>query len=185
MPNAGAAPARYDSMSDEIENGTPVTERRKVGGELVIPVAGLIFTLYYFSTILDSPWTAQISAFFVGSILTGLILAFLVRTILDVRAGRSSLGLGALIEPISLLPKRLILLGLTLAYIWLIHVLGFTITTFLFMSTAMALLTDGKRFWFIVMLSASLSLAGWALFILAFDTRFPKGPFEVLMERMF
>ena len=171
-------------MSEQTESGTPAPEKRQVGGELVIPVAGLIFTIYYFSTILDSPWTAQISAFFVGAILITLILAFLLRTLLDVRAGRSALGLGSLIEPVSLLPKRLVLLGLTLGYIWLIHVLGFTITTFLFTSTAMALLTGGKRLRFIILLSAIVALAGWALFILAFDTRFPEGPFEVLMERM-
>ncbi len=30
------------------------------------------------------------------------------------------------------------------------------------------------------LVSAALSLAGWLLFIVAFDTRFPHGPFETL-----
>lgn len=171
-------------MNDEPDKSSPAPERRQVGGELVIPIAGLIFTLYYFSTIIDSPWTAQISAFFVGAILIALIAAFLIRTVLDVRQGKSQLGAGPIAEPRVLLPKRLILLGLTLAYIWLIHILGFTITTFLFNAAAMALLTNGKRLLFIILLSASVAVAGWALFIYAFDTRFPEGPFELMMERV-
>ncbi len=45
-------------------------EKKHVGGELVIPVAALIFTIYYFVTIIDVPWTAQVSALFVGTILS-------------------------------------------------------------------------------------------------------------------
>ena len=41
-------------------------EKKSIGGDLVIPGAAVILTLYYFSTILESPWTAQVSAFFVG-----------------------------------------------------------------------------------------------------------------------
>ena len=49
----------------------------------------------------------------------------------------------------------------------------------------MALLSDGKRIGFIIGLSAAVAVAGWALFILAFDTRFPVGPFERLMQSIF
>ena len=38
-------------------------------GEIIIPLFGVLFTAYYFSTILDSPWTAQVNAVLVGSIL--------------------------------------------------------------------------------------------------------------------
>jgi hypothetical protein len=34
----------------------------------------------------------------------------------------------------------------------------------------------------IVILSAVMALGGYAVFILAFDTRFPRGPFEALMK---
>ena len=163
----------------------PPAEKRHVGGELIVPVAGLLFTIYYFSTIIDSPWTAQVSAFFVGAILIALIVAFLVKTAIEYRAGLVDLKAGAIAEPRELLPKRLILFGLTLGYIYVIHLLGFTLTTFLFMAAAMALLSNGRRLGFIVALSAVMSLAGWALFILAFDTRFPLGPFEWLTEALF
>lgn len=170
-------------MSDETDE-KPASDRRPVGGELIIPVAGLAFTAYYFSTILDSPWTAQVSAFFVGTILTALILAFLVKTAIAYSSGLVDFRLGAVGEPRGFMPKRLILLALTIGYIFTIHLLGFTLTTFLFMTTAIAVLADGRRLGFIVGLSAVVSLAGWALFILAFDTRFPVGPFERLMDTL-
>lgn len=169
-------------MSENTGSGPPADEKRHVGGELIIPVAGLLFTLYYFSTILDSPWTAQVSAFFVGAILIALILAYFVKIFFEYRRGLVDLSAGAVVAPVSLITKRLLLFLLTIGYIIVINYLGFTITTFLFMTAAMALLSDGKRIGFIICLSAIVAFAGWALFILAFETRFPVGPFERLME---
>ena len=34
----------------------------------------------------------------------------------------------------------------------------------------------------ITMISAAMALGGWALFIWAFDTRFPRGWFETTMQ---
>ena len=169
-------------MSEAQGGGSPAGDKRHVGGELIIPIAGLLFTIYYFSTIIHSPWTAQVSAFFVGAVLIALIVAFLVKTGLDHRRGLVDFGAGPIAEPLALLPKRLMLLALTVGYIYIIHLLGFTLTTFLFMLAAMALLADGKRLGFITLLSAVVALGGWALFILAFHTRFPAGPFEQLMR---
>ncbi len=171
-------------MSEGTDGGSPENKRRHAGGELVIPVAGLLFAIYYISTILGTPWTAQVSAFFVGAILISLIVAFFIKTALACIAGEADLALGNLIEPVSFLPKRIILFGLTIGYIVVIHYLGFTLTTFIFLAASMALLSDGRRIGFIFLLSAIVSLVGWALFILAFDTRFPSGPFEVLMEAL-
>jgi len=60
--------------------------------------------------------------------------------------------------------------------------LGFTITTFLFLSIAMLILNDWRKKRFIILLSAVLSLGGYLLFIVAFKTRFPAGPFETFMK---
>lgn len=160
------------------------SEKKPIGGELVIPVAALLFTLYYFSTIINSPWTAQVSAFFIGTVLIVLVLAFAIKSARAVRRGEASLGLGALITPMSYIPKRLILLGLTLGFIVLVQWGGFTLSTFVFLALAMLCLNDGRRKGFILALSAALALGGYLLFILAFETRFPKGPFEQLMETM-
>ena len=155
-----------------------------VGGQLIIPVAGLLFTLYYFSTIIGSPWEAQVAAFFVGTILILLIMAFLIRTASRLLQGQADLGLGALFGDRPLMLKRLALFALTLGYLLLIDYLGFTITTFLFLSAAMLTLGANEKPLRTLGIAAAVSLAGWLLFIVAFDTRFPEGPFELLMERL-
>ena len=157
-------------------------EKKHVGGELVIPVAALLFTIYYFITIIDVPWTAQVSALFVGTILIVLIGVFVVKTVKSVRAGEADYGMQALIQPVSYIPKRLILFAITFGFIVFVEHLGFTITAFLFLSSAMLLLGNGQKKGLIVALSAIVSLAGWALFIWAFETRFPAGPFENFMK---
>ena len=165
-----------------VQPGAGHREKRHVGGDLIIPIAGLLFTAYYFSTIWNSVWTAQVSAFFIGAILTLLNVIFLIKTGIGLRRGDVDLKAGAIGEPRGLMPTRYILLALTIGYIITVQFAGFTLTTFLFMAAAMSLLTRGKRIGFIIALSAVFSFAGWALFIYAFRTRFPIGPFERLME---
>ena len=161
---------------------TKVPEKKPIGAELIIPGAALLFTLYYFWTIIDVPWIAQVSAVFVGSILVLLVVAFLIRTAFAVRRGEASLGLGDLIEPRWFLPKRLGLFALTLGYVVVIRWGGFTLTTFVFLALAMLLLGDGRRKRLILALSAVLSIGGYLLFVVAFSTRFPEGPFETLVK---
>lgn len=172
-------------MSDNDDSGRTERGPKASGGELIIPIAGLIFTIYYFSTIWNSPWEAQVAAFFVGFILVALILLFIGQTAVNLARGRTRLDLTPLIQPVGLNLKRLVLLGLTLGYILLIRHLGFTITTFLFLSGAILLLAKPKRPAFMIGISAVMALAGYALFIAAFGVRFPRGPFEELMRGIF
>ncbi len=170
-------------MADPTSDDSP--PKKHLGGELVIPVTALLFTAYYFTTIIDVPFSAQVSALFVGSILILCVVALLVRSTLQIRRGEADLGLGGLMQPVSYIPKRLIMLGLTLAYIFLIQWGGFTITTFAFLLCAMLTLNEGRRKGFILLLALFLSLGGWLLFVVAFETRFPEGPFELLMKGVF
>ena len=161
------------------------SERKSVGSDLVIPLAALCFTIYYFYTIINAPWTAQVAAFLVGSVLIVLVILFVVKCIRSLNAGVGALNVDTLIEPKAYVPKRLGLLVLTLAYNFIVPTLGFTITTFLFLNMAMLLLGGGKKKRFILFLSTILSLGGYLLFIVAFKTRFPAGPFETLMKGFF
>jgi hypothetical protein len=170
-------------MTDNNETEKP--GRRSLGGELVIPIGAFVFTLYYFYTIIDVPRIAQISAFFVGTILIFLLILLGLRIGKEVKAGRADLRIGPLVEPKSFIPKRLALLGLTLGFIFLVEWLGFTLTVFTFLSLAMLLLSGGKNKRMIFGVATVLSLGGYLLFIVAFHTRFPAGPFEQLMERLF
>lgn len=166
-------------MDNEANRDKP--EKKHIGSDLIIPVAALIFTLYYFSTIIHSPWTAQVSAFFIGSVLIALIVAFLVMNGMSILRGKADLGLSRLTEPMSFMPTRMALLALTIAYIYVIHIAGFTITTFVFLSAAMMILSGGRRWLFILILSAILAVGAYFLFEYTFEVRFPKGPFEYMM----
>jgi hypothetical protein len=68
------------------------------------------------------------------------------------------------------------------AYVVLIESLGFTLTTFLFLAISMLILAKGRNPVFIMAISAVMALGGWAVFIWAFDTRFPRGWFENMMR---
>lgn len=167
-------------MDNESNSGEP--EKKHIGSDLVIPVAALAFTLYYFSTIVDLPWTAQVSTFFIGGVLVAVIAAFAVFNTLAVMRGEADLGFQRLTEPLSFMPRRAALFALTIGYIIVVEWAGFTITTFFFLISAMMVLNRGRNWKFIIALSTTLAIGGYFLFVYAFEVRFPKGPFELMME---
>lgn len=155
---------------------------RQLGGELVIPVLAIGFTLYFFSSIWHSPWTAKVSAFFIGGILLLVCSLFILRTIAWLRRGEGTLGFANLINRDDIRSGRLGLFAATIGYVLVIGHLGFTLSTFLFLAISMGVLSRGRRLPFIVFIAAVIALIGWAVFILAFDTRFPRGWFEITMK---
>ncbi len=163
--------------------------KRPAGGDLILPVAALAFTIYYFSTIWTSPWEAQVAAFLVGSILILLIVILLIRTARELAMGRADLRVADLLGDRTIYPRRLGVLGLTIAYLVGIDWLGFTLTSFLFLFCAMTLLEDAdrtlKRLPHFAIVAATLSLVGWFVFIRSFDARFPRGPLESLLGSVF
>ena len=167
------------------QSGRQKPAPRAIGGELIIPVAALLFTIYYFTTIIDVPWSAQVSAFFIGTILILLIIIFTIRTVLALRRSEVSLRLGEILEPVSFIPRRIALAALTIGYSVFIGWAGFTLTTFVFLALAMLVLNEGRRKGLIFTMAAVFAIGGWLLFIVAFETRFPAGPFELLMKGMF
>ena len=157
-------------------------KKPSLGGEFVLPFAGVVFTLYYFTTIIDSPWTAQVSALFIGTILLLLSIIFFIKKGLEISRGEATFKFDTLFSRADITTGRLALLFITLGYAILIEWGGFTITTFFFLFFSMTVLNKGQSKGFIAALSAAMSLGGYLLFILAFETRFPRGPFESFME---
>ncbi len=160
----------------------PDSPKRQLGGESVIPALAIAFTLYFFSTIWNSPWTAQVSTFLIGGILLLVCAIFFVQAGLVLRSGQGNLGFGNLITREDISSGRVGLFATTVGYCILIDHLGFTLTTFLFLSSSMFILSRGRNAAFISLISAAMALAGWAVFIWAFDTRFPRGWFENMMK---
>ncbi len=155
---------------------------RHLGADLVIPVLAVIFTLYYFSTIWNSPWTAQVSAFAIGGVLLLLCGLFCLKVARQFMHGEGRFTFTSLVNFEDVRTGRVALLFTTVGFCWLIDDLGFTLTTFLFLWLSMAILGAFKRLVLVTVVSAIMSLGGWAVFIWAFDTRFPRGWFENLMQ---
>ena len=159
-------------------------EKRQIGGELIIPVLALIFTLYYISTVINSPWTAQLNAYMVGSVLIVLVLLFFGFALREVLARRATLGASNLLAPYAILPKRLAFMGLSLGYLLVMDWLGFTLTTFLFMGSSMYVLGNGRRpgaYLLTAIISAAIALG---VFVILFQKRFPKGPIEYFVQAL-
>lgn len=159
-------------------------EKRQIGGELIIPVLALIFTLYYISTVINSPWTAKLNAYMVGSVLIVLVLLFIGYAAWQVLKGRATLGAANLFAPYDILPKRIGFIALSLGYLIAMPWLGFTLTTFVFMAGSMLLLGGGRRP--ILSVAAAVVMAAIALgvFVVLFQKRFPKGPVEYLIQAL-
>jgi hypothetical protein len=158
--------------------------RRDLGAELIIPVVALAFTLYYFHSIAEAPWTAKVSTYLIGGILILLVAIFAVKCAIGAIRDGARFGFGVLLAPGSLLPQRLALLVITVGYVYALEFGGFTLTTFVFLYLAMLLLGGRAVLRTALLLATAYAIGGYLLFILAFDTRFPRGPFETLVERV-
>jgi hypothetical protein len=145
-------------------------------------VLAVAFTLYFFTTIWNSPWTAQVNAFLIGGILLLVCAIFFVRSIFWLRSGEANLGMNNLFSMDDIRTGRIGLFLTTLGFCIFIDWLGFTLTTFLFLFLSMVILSKGEYWIRALMASAALSLGGWAVFIWAFQTRFPRGWFEETMR---
>ncbi len=170
-------------MAAESAPGTG--ERRARGAELLIPLLAFAFTVYYVWSIQGTPWTAKVSAYLIGSILVLLLAVFSVRVLVEVARGRAGLGVGAIAAPRTFLVRRLTLLVLTLAYVLVLEWGGFTLTTAVFLYLAMLVLGGWRIQRAALALSLTYALGGYLLFVVAFQTRFPAGPFENLMKQLF
>jgi hypothetical protein len=160
------------------------TKKRSVGAELVIPVMAAGYALYYIYTILDYPMEAQINGLFLGLVLCSLVAVLLVRVAAQWFRGEVDFGMHRLLAPLSMIPSRLVFLGLTIAYIVVIPWVGFTLTTFLFILGS--LLALGVRSKKLLVLMPLLSAAGgYVFFIAMLNTRFPKGPIENFLAGVF
>ena len=171
-----------DVMTDKSESEK---QQKTVGGDLVIPIAGIVFTIYYFYSIIDAPWTAQVGAVFIGSILILLCLLFLAKQFKSIFSGEARWAWGKLISPSAYVPKRLTLLGLTVIYIAVLPWGGFTLTGFVYLYLAMLVLGGPQVKWPALFVSLAFALGGFLLFVVAFQVRFPQGPFEHLVKAIF
>ncbi len=155
---------------------------RNILPDCIIPGIAVCFTIYYLTTITEVPWISQASAIIVSGLLLASIAAFALRSYVRIKKGQESLhfeGIGLALSGRGLVNvKRLVLLALTIGYVWIIDSWGFTITTFCFVFFGILLLSSLANWKRALLVSLSCSLIGYIVFIYFFKTRFPAGPVE-------
>lgn len=158
-------------------------DRMQVGSDLIIPVAGICYAIYYVSSVWDFPAEAQRSGFFLAGLLVSLCLIFFLRIAIRAVKGEVDLEFESLLGPAEGRWRRLGFVGLIGGYLVTVQTLGFTLTTFafLFIGSLLAGLDSVRR---AATFAAIAAIAGWVFFIVVLGTRFPLGPFEALMAQL-
>lgn len=158
--------------------------RKGVGADLILPLMAAGYAVYYLYTITDFPWEARINGTFIALVIWLLVGIFLIRTALRLRRGEVTLRATGILQPIAKLPVRVLFVVLTALNILLIPWLGYTLTVMLFLLSAMWLLgvRDVKP---LVIIPLAAGTVGYVFFIVALDTRLPKGPVEWLLQWLF
>lgn len=142
--------------------------------EFLIPVGGLVFAVYYLSTIWNLPWAAKMSGLFLAIAVLVLCVMFFARAIPAVSHGRLTTSFGDVFGRGMLLVRRFGVIALTALYVVLLPVLGFTLATFLFLLSAIWLLgVRSKRH--LLGVPFGLAAAGYLLFIVALSSDLPEG----------
>jgi hypothetical protein len=160
------------------------TKGQAIGADLVIPALAVAFALYYFSTIWDLGWEAKANGLTIGTILLLLIGILLARTVLRTKRGEATLGMDRLLKPLESQGRRLGLIATIIAFILVLPWLGLTLAIFCFMCATMLVLGVRRP---LPLLTTAFSVAagGYVGFIAILNTRFPHGPIENLLARIF
>ena len=158
-------------------------ENKSLGADLVIPALALAFAIYFFVDIADLGWEAKANGVLIGTILVILIGIQGVRLGLSAARGEGGLGFETLLGPRELLPKRLGMVAITIAFIAGVQWLGLTAALFLAMLAALRLmgLTSWKKN---LLLSFVVAALAYGLFIALLDSDMPHGPVERVLAKM-
>ena len=159
--------------------------KHNVAGELIVPLFGVLFTGYYFTTILDSPWTAQVNAFLVGSVLIMVSAIFFVQRFLNVVNSEATFYIPFNQFLPAVRTAQTGFIAITVGYLLVVEIVGFTLATILFLWASMLLLDHGRKIGLKLSLALLLAFIGYVVFILMFETRLPKGPIEFLLGGVF
>jgi Tripartite tricarboxylate transporter TctB family len=158
-----------------------VAQKAPLGADLVIPVLALGFAIYFFWSIADLAWEAKANGVVIGAVLVGLVAVQLTRIAIDVAKGRGDLRTDPLWQPREVLFKRIGMVGVTIAFIALLQLLGLTLSLFVAMAAALVIM-GVRRASTVLLISLAVAAAAYLLFIALLDSSFPHGPIEKLFS---
>jgi hypothetical protein len=170
------------AMDDNPEHGRH--HRKGVGADLILPLMAAGYAAYYVFTIREFPWEAQMNGTFIAVVIWLLVGAFLVRTLLRLRRNEVTLRATGITTPRAKLLQRIGFVALTALNIGLMPWLGFTLTVVVFLASSMWLLgvRTAKP---LILIPFVAGAVGYVFFVVALDTRLPKGPVEWLLQPLF
>ena len=151
-----------------------------LGADLVIPALALGFAVYFFVSIADLAWEAKANGMVIGGVLVLLVLVQLARIGIQLARRTGSLSFERLWEPRDVLPKRLGMVAVTIAFIVTLGWLGLTLGLLLALFAALWIM--GARGKALVILPVAVSAAAYLLFVLLLNTDIPHGPIEKLLS---
>lgn len=165
-------------MSDDT-----TSDRKQVGSDLIIPVFGIAYAIYYVYSVWEFPPEAQRSGLFLAGLLVFLCVLFFLRLALTIMRGNAEFEFTALLGPSEGRKGRLGFVALIAAYLLTVQTLGFTLSTFSFLFLG-SMLAGLKSVRSAATFAAIAAISGWLFFIVLLGTRFPLGPFEALMAQV-
>ena len=165
-------------MSDDT-----TSDRKQVGSDLIIPVFGIAYAIYYVYSVWEFPAEAQRSGLFLAGLLVFLCALFFLRLGLLILRGKAEFEFTVLLGPPNGRMGRLGFVALIAGYLLTVQTLGFTLSTFsfLFLGSLLAGLESVRR---AAIFAATAAILGWLFFIVLLGTRFPLGPFEALISQV-
>lgn len=153
--------------------------------ELIIPVGAIAFAIYYLSTVWELPFQAKVVGIYVAGAIGILSLVLFIRFGRQVASGRKSLSFaGFFSDPVSE-GRRWTVLALTLAFIGLMPVLGFTLSLFLFVFLSVIVIGGIERLKAAVITAVSLTSVAFLIFIVLVGVRFPVTVIDETLRDIF
>ncbi|MCH1516678.1 MAG: hypothetical protein L7U52_08205 [Alphaproteobacteria bacterium] len=159
--------------------------KQNIAGECIIPLLGVLFTVYYVYSIVDAPWTAQVNAVLVGTTLILVSALFLIKKFSLLITGTVEFKVPITRFFSALQTPQAAFIATSFFYLIFIDFLGFTLTTALFFWFSMMILGHGKRPYHKACLSIIMALIGYAVFIVMFETRLPISILEQVLGKVF
>ena len=155
-----------------------------LGADFLIPALAVAFTIYYFGTIWDLSWEARADGLGIGICLLILIAVLLVRIGLQVMRGKATLGMDKLIYPLGFHGRRWSMAAAIFVFIAVLPYLGLTLAVFLLMSVLLLILGVRKPLPLLAM-AFGMAAGQYFLFIVLLNARFPRGPVENILSKLF
>ena len=172
-----------ENTTQESQPAKPPKQKR-IGADMIIPVAGLVFGAYYLHSIAGLPAMAQFNGRFLVALMVVLVIVLAFRMAWQFRRGEARFSFADLAETPQTAILRWGVLGLAVAFTLGIPYAGFTLSIFLFLTLSMFLL--GVRPWTkMLTITVIASAIGYLLFIVALGARLPRGPVENVLAGIF